>query len=453
MPMRWITRTLAIALVMIGTAGMAGTVVAAQPAGPAIIDLSLTGVVDPFVRDYIAGNLQRARDQGAGAVLLRIDTPGGLGSATDSITQAILASEVPVICYVSPLGARAASAGAFILLSCPVAAMAPGTHVGASTPIGLSGGDLGDKIMQDAAASIRALAQTYGRNPDVAETFVTQAKSITAEEALNENVIDTISPSAEQLLSDLDGRTITLGTGAEVTLATAGAPLQPEGIGGFVGFLHSLLDPSLAFLFFWLGLALIVLELLIPGHVFSGTVGTIMLILSVVSFGLLPVRIIGIALLVCSVIAYVIELKAPGLGIWGAIGTISLVLGGWFLYDRAGGVEVSPWVILPVAVVMTLFFGLVVSKVLAIRKMPPAQSRNAIVGMEGVAVASGVDRHGGNVRVASEEWQAVSPAGPIEAGRKVRVVSLDGLVLTVEPLDPEHASAGPLAPVEEGGNT
>jgi membrane-bound serine protease (ClpP class) len=449
--MRWMIRSLALALVAAGIAGAAAS--AQSVPSSTVVDLTLHGTVDPFTEDYITTNIARAEDDGDQAVLLRIDTPGGLGSSTESITQSILASTVPVICYVSPSGARAASAGAFILLSCPVAAMASGTHVGASTPIGLSGGDLGDKITQDAAASLRALAETYGRNADVAETFVTDAESITAEEALDQGVIDTISPSVESLLSDLDGQTIALGNGTEITLTTAGATLQPESIGGFVGFLHALLDPSLAFLFFWLGLALIVLELLVPGHIFSGTVGTIMLILSVVSFGLLPVRVIGIALLVISVVAFIVELKAPGLGVWGAVGAITLVLGGWFLYDRSGGVEVSPYVLVPVAVCVTLFFGLVVSKVLGMRELPPAQTREAILGREGVVVGSGVDRTGGVVRVDSEEWGAVSPSGSIEGGRRIRVTSLDGLVLTVEPAGPEHEVARPTAPAEEGGNT
>ncbi len=422
----------------------------AQTAQPVVVSVELTGVVDPLIADHIGSAISRATDEGAAAVLIMIDTPGGLSSSMDEIDQAILNSTVPVIGYVAPSGARAASAGALVLLSCPVAAMAPGTNVGASTPIGLSGGDLARKVRNDAAASIRKLAQTYGRNEDVAESFVTEAVSITAQEALDADVIDLISPSVADLLTQLDGETVTLGTGATATLHTADAQIVEDPMGAFVGFLHTLLDPNLAFIFFWLGLGLIVLELIVPGHIFSGTIGTLMLITAFVSFGVLPVRFIGIALLVLSVVGFVIELKAPGLGVWGVVGMIALLLGGWFLYDRSTGVHVSPAVLAGVAIFAGVFFGLVVAKALQIRNVPPSQLR-VIVGAEGVALASGVGPTGGLVRVAAEEWNAIAPAGTIPGGAPVHVISLDGLVLTVEPVTIEHATVGQAAPIEEGG--
>ena len=445
-----------------GTVGIlvsvcAGIILSAGPAiaqaeQPTVIGVELTGVVDPIVADHIVAAINRANDTGADAVLLTIDTPGGLGSSMDEIDQALLNSAVPVIGYVSPIGARAASAGAFILLSCPVAAMAPGTNVGASTPIGLSGGDLAKKVQNDAQASIRKLAQTYGRNEQVAESFVTDAASITAEEALDQGVIDLIAPTTEDLLAQLDGQTVTLGTGQTTTLHTANATIEEDPMGAFMGFLHSLLDPNLAFIFFWLGLGLIVLELIVPGHIFSGTIGTLLLIIALVSFGVLPVRIIGIALLVLSVIAFVVELQAPGLGIWGAIGVIALLLGGWFLYDRSAGVQVSPGVLLGVAIFAGLFFGLVVAKAIQLRHVPPVETRK-IVGADGVALATGVGPNGGQVRVAAEQWQAVAPGGPIPGGAPIRVMALDGLMLTVEPVSTEHVSAGQQTPAEEGGTT
>jgi membrane-bound serine protease (ClpP class) len=216
-----------------------------------------------------------------------------------------------------------------------------------------------------------------------------------------------------------------------------------------VGFLHALFDPNLAFIFFWLGLALIVLELIVPGHIFSGTVGTILLLTAIASFGLLPVRLIGIALLVASVVFFVIELKVPGLGIWSLAGIASLVLGGLVLFNPAGGVRVSPFAIVPVAIFMALFFGFVVARALAMRHLPPAMGAHSIVGREGIVLAGGLDP-GGVVRVAAEEWRAIAP-GPLAPGTKVRVTKLDGLVLTVEPLDLEHAQTGGAAPAQ-GGN-
>src|SRR6186997_67369 len=305
------TAATAAALMLTGLAGQAR----AQTDQPVIASVSLTGVVDPIIADHITSVIQRANDDQDAAVLITIDTPGGLGSSMDEIDEAILGSAVPVIGYVAPSGARAASAGAFVLMSSPVAAMAPGTNVGASTPIGLSGGDLADKVTNDAAASMRKLAQTYDRNADVAESFVTSATSITAQEAYDQGVIEYLASSQDDLLAQLDGQTVRLANGTTVTMQTAGAAIEEEPLGGFFGFLHTLLDPNLAFIFFWLGLGLVILELIVPGHIFSGTIGTILLILAFVSFGVLPVRIIGIALLVLSVVAFIVELKAPGFGV------------------------------------------------------------------------------------------------------------------------------------------
>jgi membrane-bound serine protease (ClpP class) len=343
---------------MLMVAGLA-SMASAQPASPSVVRLSLDGVVDPFVADYLRNGIEGAND--ASAVLLTIDTPGGLDSSMREIIQAIQGSKVPVLCYVGPEGARAASAGAFILVSCPVAAMAPATNVGASTPVGIGGVTLAKKIEEDAAATIRSLAEQRGRNAELASLFVTESKSITAQEALDGNIIDLIANSEQELLTRADGMSVQVADGASVTVHTAGASIRDVDMTPGVAFLHSLFDPNLAFIFFWLGLALIVLELIVPGHIFSGTVGTILLLTSIVSFGLLPVRLLGIALLIASVVFFVIELKVPGLGIWSVAGVASLVLGGLFLFDPAGGVRVSPLAITPVAVVMTLFFGFVVS--------------------------------------------------------------------------------------------
>jgi len=424
-----------------------GSGASAQPARPTVVRLSLEGVVDPFVADYLRNGIQGADD--AAAVLITIDTPGGLDSSMREIIKAIQASATPVICYVSPEGARAASAGAFILMACPVAAMAPATNVGASTPVGIGGVTLARKVEQDAAATIRTLAEQRGRNAELAATFVTESKSITAQEALDGDIIDLIANSERELLDRVDGREVGVADGATATVHIAGATVDSVDMTPGVGFLHALFDPNLAFIFFWLGLALIVLELIVPGHIFSGTVGTILLLTSIASFGLLPVRLIGIALLVASVVFFVIELKVPGLGIWSIAGIASLVLGGLVLFDPSGGVRVSPFAIVPVAAFTALFFGFVVARALAMRHLPPAQEADAVVGREGIVLAAGLDPEG-VVRVAAEEWRAIA-THPLPAGTKIRVTKLDGLVLTVEPLDLEHAQTGGVAPAQ-GGN-
>jgi membrane-bound serine protease (ClpP class) len=422
---------------------------AAQSADATVIRLSLEGVVDPFVSDHLRSAIDGAED--AAAILLTIDTPGGLDSSMREIVKAIQASETPVVCFVGPEGARAASAGAFILMACHVAAMAPATNLGASTPVGIGGVTLSRKVEEDAAAYMRTLAQQRDRNAELASSFVTESRSISAEEALDGEVIDLIADSERALLDRVDGTVVRVTGGATAALQTEGVAVEEVPMSAGAGFLHDLFDPNLAFIFFWLGLALIVLELIVPGHVFSGTIGTILLVISIASFGLLPVRLIGIALLVASVVFFVIELKVPGLGLWSVAGIAALVLGGLFLYDTAGGVRVSPLAIAPVAVFMALFFGFVVSKALAMRHLPAAQGPQAIVGREGVVLAGGLDPEG-VVRVAAEEWKATSPAAHVPAGSRIKVTRLDGLVLTVEPLDLEHAPTGG-APPGQGGNT
>ena len=439
-------RTLAGGVLVVSAflSGLASSA-SAQAASTSVIRFSLEGVVDPLVADYLREGIGGADE--AAAVLITIDTPGGLSSSTQEIVKAVEASTTPVICYVSPEGARAASAGAFILMACNVAAMAHATNVGASTPVGIGGVTLARKVEQDAAATMRALAEQRGRNAELAATFVTESNSITAQEALDGNIIDLIASSEDELLDRVDGMDVGVADGATATVRTAGATIDVVDMTPGVGFLHALFDPNLAFVFFWLGLALIVLELIVPGHVFSGTVGTILLLTSIASFGLLPVRLIGIALLVASVVFFVIELKMPGLGIWSIAGIASLVLGGLVLFDPAGGVRVSPFAIVPVAAFMALFFGFVVARALAMRHLPAAQGPQAIVGREGVVLPGGLDPEG-IVRVAAEEWKATSSEGPIREGSRIRVLKLDGLVLTVEPVAAEHAPAGRTQPAE-----
>jgi membrane-bound serine protease (ClpP class) len=435
--------------VVLVVAGLSGGAASAQTTEP-VVAVPIDGVVDPFVADHVRRTIETASGEGFQAVLIEIDTPGGLDSSMREITKAILASRVPVICSVTPSGARAASAGAFILVACPVAVMAPGTNVGAATPVGVSGATLSSKVENDAAAYIRSLAERTGRNPEVAERFVRDALSISAEQAVQDGIADLLAPSRAAVLQAVDGRTVEFGAGRTATLATAGATVEERNLGSFLGLLHALVDPTLAFIFFWLGLILLVLELLVPGHVFSGTIGTVLFLTAILSFGLLPVRLIGVILLAASVVFFLLELKLPGLGAWSVLGIASLVLGGWFLFDRSGGAGVSPVAIVPVAAAVALFFGFVVAKLLAMRRLPPAQGPEAVIGREGVVLGTGLSP-GGVVRVAAEEWNAVSATGPIPGGTKIKVIALDGLVLTVEPSDMEHAPAGGAAPAQ-GGN-
>lgn len=416
-----------IALLMLGFGSTAG----AQEEAPSVMQLRVDGVVDPFMSDYVKSGLEDAQGAGMEAVLITIDTPGGLMSSMREITQEILNSPVPVITYVYPAGARAASAGTFILMSAPVAAMAPGTNVGAAHPVGLAGAVESEKATNDAAAYLQSIAEAQGRNEEWAEEAVRESSSITAEEALDTNVIDIIAQDIPDLLGQTDGMQVTVGGGETVTLDTSGATIVENDMGGFIGFLHALLNPDVAFIFFWLGLGLIILEIFAPGGL-AGTLGGIMFILAIVSFGMLPVQLIGIALLIVSVIAFIVELKHPGVGGPAIVGAIALIAGGLLLFDPSvPNAQVSPFIVALMAVLAGLFFTFVIGAAIQMRRRPSAMKQAPLVGS--IAKVKRALEPEGVVIVNAEEWTAVSER-PIAAGQKVRVRSVDGLTLEVEPV-------------------
>ncbi len=343
-----------------------------------------------------------------------------------------------MIGYVSPSGARAASAGTFILLSTNVAAMAPATNVGAAQPVGLSGAVASEKAVNDAAEYIVGIAEARGRNAVWAESAVRDAESVSAEEALQLGVIDLIAPDVPTLLADVNGMTVQV-SGEPVTLDVAGATVTEDTMGFFAGFFHSLLDPNLAFVFFWLGLAFIVAEFFIPGGV-VGTLGALMFVASLVALGMLPVQLIGVVLLVASLVFFVLELLHPGLGLPAIAGVVCLVLGGLFLFDTSvPGVSVSPLVIVPVAIFAAVFFLVVVRAAMRLRHRTSTTRDEQLIGLEGIVLQ---DLHPtGVVQVASEHWTAESIRGTPRKGDHVRVVEMEGLKLKVEPTEAPATAA------------
>ncbi len=433
-------RALVLAAVVLPLAALLALPAVAQgdAAGGAVVEIPLEGVVDPFVADHITREIERADVAGATAVLLTIDTPGGLDSSMREITQAILNAGVPVIAFVSPSGARAASAGTFILLSAHIAAMAPGTNVGAAHPVGLSGAIASEKATSDAAAYIRSLAETRGRNAEWAVSAVRESVSASAQEALELGVIDLLAPDVPSLLRELDGRTVTLGDGTEVTLATTGAPIVRASLGGFQRFLHALLTPELAFVFFWLGLAFLMTELFVPGGVI-GTLGGLMLVASIVALGMLPVQLIGVVLLLASIVFFVLELKHPGIGALAGGGGVCLLLGGWLLFEDQA--RVSPYLIVPVAAAAAAFFLVVVRAAIRMRHSAVEMRDDTLVGKVGTVVHDLAPT--GVVQIASEEWTAEAVDGSPGRGDRVRVVAVEGLKLKVEPVGtPNQGSPG-----------
>ncbi|MEO7804961.1 MAG: nodulation protein NfeD [Actinomycetota bacterium] len=400
----------------------------AHAKGPQVIQAPIDGVVDPLEASFIDGVIEEAEDIGA-TVLITIDTPGGLDSSMRKIVRSILNARVPIVCYVSPRGARAASAGTFILMSCPVAAMAPGTNVGAAHPVGVSGAIQSRKVTNDAVGFIRSIAEGRDRNADWAEEAVRDSVSISANEALKLKVIDLIAPNVDALLTQIDGREILVGE-TKVELATKGLAVQERKLGTGARLLHVLFDPNLAFIFFYAGLILVVIELLHPGVSIPGITGGALLVIALASFGMLPVQLLGLLLLIASVVFFLVELKAPGIGASMVAGLVALVVGGLFLFDRSvPDSQVTPGVIVPIAITMALFFAFVVQAALKARNLPLAQGSERVVGREGYAVTD--VSLAGVVHVGSEQWSAESDH-PISKGQPIRVTGLQGLTLKVE---------------------
>jgi membrane-bound serine protease (ClpP class) len=413
---------------------------------PTVVRLTLTGVVDPFEAEYVRDGIAAAQADGAPAVLLTIDTPGGLDSSMREIVQAILNAQVPVVCYVSPAGSRAASAGTFILESCPVAAMAPGTEVGAAHPVGVAGAIEQQKVTNDAVAYIESLARLRGRNEEWVAEAVRDSVSVPAERALQLHVIDLVSPNETALLASVEGRTVSVGGGREVTLHVAGAPVATLEMGLGARILHALLTPDFAFLFFYLGLGLIVLELLHPGISVPGILGTLSLIAAFASFGALPVQLLGVALLVASAVFFLLELKHPGLGAFTVAGAATLVLGGLTLFNPSvPNARVSPWLIVTVTLVLVAFFATVVTAALSARRLPRTAPATGVLGATGTVIRD-LDPEG-IVRVGGEDWTAWSETGMVPAGAPVRVVAIDGLRLRVGEIE----EAAPATVPEPGG--
>lgn len=414
-------------------------------ANPVVKVLTLDGAVDPFIASYLKNGIEAANREGDAAVVIRIDTPGGLDSSMRTIVKAIQNSNVPVLCWTGPSGARAASAGTFIMMACPQNGMAPATEIGAAKPVGVSGTVERQKVTNDAAAFIRSLADANGYNAGWAESAVRGADSIPAQKALETNVTKHIAATLPAYLEQVDGKNVPVDGGhATATLDTANATLQAQSPGLGVDLLHGLIDPNLAFIFFYLGIILIIIEVLHPGVSVPGVLGTLLLVTSIMSFGILPVQLGGVVLLVASAVLYLLELKHPGLGLPAVGGTICLVLGGLLLFDPSvPDLHVSRWLLLVVPTLVVAFFAVVVQAAMEARRQPPMISVDRLYGEEGVALSDLAPR--GEVRVGREHWSAESAQGEIPAGTVVRVVGRSGLKLMVV-ADPTQVGGDPMTP-------
>lgn len=416
---------------------MASVVVSAQVGQPRVMVLEAKGVINPVLADYIKRGIDRAEDAGAVACVIQMDTPGGLDTSMRDIIQNIVDARIPIVVYVSPPGARAASAGVFITISAHVAAMSPNTVIGAASPvsIGPEGEEqisetMREKIVNDAAAYIRSLAEAKGRNMEWAEKAVREAVSATETEALDLNVIDLISPDINTLLSDINGREITLLGGARVTLNTAGAAIEYLEMNWMEDFLYAISDPNIAFILMSLAILGITAEIFNPGLIFPGVVGAISLLLAFFSLGTLPVNWAGILLIVLAFGLFIAEIFTASFGLLTAGGITSLVIGALILF-RSGtpGFRIDPAVIATVTIIIAGFFTFALTYVIKAHRRQAFTGREELIGKTAV-VRTALEPEG-MVFFKGENWKAVADKGRIKPGEEVVITGMDGLVLNV----------------------
>lgn len=419
-----------VVLVTTGLAVLAGS--AAAQADGAVLLTRVDGPITPVVADHLADVLDQAATSDAELVVIGMDTPGGLDTAMRQIVQDILASPIPVVVHVGPPGSRAASAGSVITLAAHVAAMAPGTNIGAATPIDLEAGQVLDKIVNDAAAYVEALADHRGRDPEFYVDTVRDGRSAAADEALEIGAIDLIAEDTDALLAVLDGMTVDVRGRGVIRLDTADATVVTVELSATRALLQRLADPNLAFVLLSMGTLAIVYEVANPGGGFGGAVGAVMLIMAFFSLSVLPVNVAGLLLIALAAGFFIAEAFAPGFGAFAGGGALSLVFAGLLLFQRPTGVGVSIGVLAAVALacgVGSLWVGYLAVKT---REAPPViGTAGTIVGATGVVKEA--RGHRGQVLIEGARWQAVSPA-TLAADMRVEVVDLDGLTVTVVPV-------------------
>jgi membrane-bound serine protease (ClpP class) len=402
----------------------------AATSGNRVLAVEFQNDVNPVTRDFVEQQIDRAEREDYDAVAILLDTPGGLVSSMEDIVKAELASKVPVIVYVSPEGASATSAGAFIAEAGDLLAMAPQTTIGSSTPVG-SGGenlppDLREKAVEKLSAQLRGLAKDHGRNPDMGERAVRGGDSWTAEEAVDQNIADMLAPDLPTLLNGADGRT-TKPKG--LVLHTANAQVDTVEMSFWQQILDLLIDPNVVFLMVSIGLIGIIVELWNPGMIFPGTVGAISLVISLFAAQVLPVNWAGLLLMLLAAAFIGAEPFVVSHGALAVAGTICFILGGLLLFEPSGGVyDVSLPLILGVAAAMAGLMALVVVKLVQVRRKPVEVGTNTMVGTTGVV------RREGQVFVNGELWRARTPDGePLRIGDEVEVEGIEELELIVRP--------------------
>jgi membrane-bound serine protease (ClpP class) len=400
--------------------------------GREVMVITLQGVINPVSAEFIGKSIKNAQKRNAEALVIELDTPGGLDTSMRSTVKDIIASEVPVVVFVSPSGARAASAGVFITLAAHIAAMAPGTNIGAAHPVAI--GEKMDKIMaekatNDAAAYIKSLAESRKRNQKWAEDAVRKSISATEGEALKERVIDLVSKDLKTLLIDIDGKSVRTVFGDKI-LKTRNAVVVREEIGFRQKILNIISDPNVAYVLMLLGFYGLFFELTNPGAIFPGVIGGICIILAFYAFQTLPVNYAGLLLIILAIILFILEIKIVSHGVLTIGGVISMIIGSLMLFESPGPfLKLSIYLILPTVIVTALFFTFIIGLAFKAFRSKPITGIEGLVGMEGVAMTE-VTRDGGIVSLHGEIWSAYSEE-VIPKDDPVVVEGLRGLKLKI----------------------
>lgn len=437
-PMRSAGAALVLALLVTGLAGLAALApTAAAERGSTVATTSVRGTITPVTADHLGDTIARAHAEGHEALVVELDTPGGLVASMRVIVQDLLAAPLPVIVYVSPPGADAGSAGTYITLAAHVAAMAPTTTIGAATPVDLEGGEVGDKAVNNAAAYAEAVAEARDRDVEFAVDAVRDGRAITVDEAVDIGAVDLQATTVDELLEAIDGREVSV-DGQPRTLETADAALVSAEMSGIRQLLQRLAEPNLAFIFLSIGTLAILYELANPGIGAGGIVGVISIVLAMYALSVLPVSYAGVALLVLGVAMIAAEAFTPAFGVAGVGGTASLVLGGLFLFPRASGIAVDLTVLLPAGVV-TLVLTLLAGHLVARSHGRPSQAAsNYLIGR---TVTVEMRRGRPHALIDGTWWRLrTTDATPLADGVTVTVVGRDNLEL-IASTDPDGLEA------------
>jgi len=422
------------ALALVAGATTAGPAKAAGDR-PLVLAMRLDTEINPVSASFVKDSISKAESEHAAALLILMDTPGGDSDSMNQIIQAELASRVAVIVYVSPEGARAASAGAFITMGSDLAAMAPTTHIGAATPIDASGQNLGSdlrrKVIHDAVAQITSLANSHGRNAHAARLMVTNASEFTASQALHRNLIENVARSLPVLLGQIDGTT-TYYKQKPIVLHTADAQIETIDMPWTLRLLDILINPNLLYLLFLAGIMGIAYEVFHPGVILPGTLGAVSLILALFGFSVVSINLAGVVLMIFGVVLLGMEAWVSAHGLMGISGVIAIAAGGLMLF-RTPGEGVSPFLVIGMSVVAGVLLAFVATKVVAARHSPVVSGGGALALVGRTAVVRTRLQPHGQVYLHGELWQAETAGGDVEAGREVVVESVDGLTLRVTP--------------------